>query len=144
MTSAFYCAIIVEHHKIRACSSVDRVPGYEPVGRRFESCQARQKAEVSFDTSAFCFPRQVRTCVQTTALPIKFESTSPWFAGSPIDKRKCGYGELGGSESCQARKVKTPFGAFTYKNRSALRVLRFFARLVGENLRANHRFTCQV
>lgn len=26
-----------------ACSSVDRVPGYEPVGRRFESCQARQK-----------------------------------------------------------------------------------------------------
>ena len=25
-----------------ACSSVDRVPGYEPVGRRFESCQARQ------------------------------------------------------------------------------------------------------
>ena len=28
---------------VRACSSVDRVPGYEPVGRRFESCQARQK-----------------------------------------------------------------------------------------------------
>ena len=26
----------------RACSSVDRVPGYEPVGRRFESRQARQ------------------------------------------------------------------------------------------------------
>ncbi len=26
-----------------ACSSVDRVPGYEPVGRRFESCQARQQ-----------------------------------------------------------------------------------------------------
>ena len=30
--------------KVRcACSSVDRVPGYEPVGRRFESCQARQQ-----------------------------------------------------------------------------------------------------
>ena len=26
-----------------ATSSVDRVPGYEPVGRRFESCVARQK-----------------------------------------------------------------------------------------------------
>ena len=26
-----------------ACSSVDRVPGYEPVGREFESPQARQK-----------------------------------------------------------------------------------------------------
>ena len=26
-----------------ACSSVDRVPGYEPVGRGFESPQARQK-----------------------------------------------------------------------------------------------------
>ena len=26
-----------------ACSSVDRVPGYEPVGRRFESCVARKK-----------------------------------------------------------------------------------------------------
>ena len=24
-----------------ALSSVDRVPGYEPVGRRFESCMAR-------------------------------------------------------------------------------------------------------
>ena len=29
--------------KICAISSVDRVPGYEPVGRRFESCMARQK-----------------------------------------------------------------------------------------------------
>ena len=28
----------------RACSSVDRVPGYEPVGRRFESCMARHQA----------------------------------------------------------------------------------------------------
>ena len=27
---------------MRATSSVDRVPGYEPVGRRFESCVARQ------------------------------------------------------------------------------------------------------
>ena len=27
----------------RALSSVDRVPGYEPVGHRFESCRARQK-----------------------------------------------------------------------------------------------------
>ena len=28
---------------IRALSSVDRVPGYEPVGRRFESSRARHK-----------------------------------------------------------------------------------------------------
>ena len=28
--------------KESATSSVDRVPGYEPVGRRFESCVARQ------------------------------------------------------------------------------------------------------
>ena len=30
---------------IRALSSVDRVPGYEPVGRRFESSRARHKEE---------------------------------------------------------------------------------------------------
>ena len=29
--------------RICAASSVDRVPGYEPVGRRFESCAARQE-----------------------------------------------------------------------------------------------------
>ena len=30
------------------CSSVDRVPGYEPVGRRFESRQARQHDTLRF------------------------------------------------------------------------------------------------
>ena len=32
-----------------ACSSVDRVPGYEPVGRGFESPQARQKETTIFE-----------------------------------------------------------------------------------------------
>lgn len=39
-----------------ACSSVDRVPGYEPVGRRFESCQARQ-AGARFCSGFFCLSR---------------------------------------------------------------------------------------
>ena len=45
-----------------AISSVDRVPGYEPVGRRFESRMARhdyrpkrQKAESPYNLRAFCF-----------------------------------------------------------------------------------------
>ena len=36
-----------------ARSSVDRVPGYEPVGRRFESCQARHKKSKSNDLDFF-------------------------------------------------------------------------------------------
>ncbi len=43
-----------EHEK-SATSSVDRVPGYEPVGRRFESCVARQKKALAF-ASAFFYP----------------------------------------------------------------------------------------
>ena len=45
-----------------ALSSVDRVPGYEPVGRRFESSRARQETRkclfsffVSFSRSAYDF-----------------------------------------------------------------------------------------
>lgn len=30
-----------------AHSSADRVPGYEPVGRRFKSCWARQKDTIA-------------------------------------------------------------------------------------------------
>ena len=41
----------------RACSSVDRVPGYEPVGRRFESCQARQIKEDRVYPILFYFSR---------------------------------------------------------------------------------------
>ena len=33
--------------QIRARSSADRVPGYEPVGRRFESCRARKTKDRS-------------------------------------------------------------------------------------------------
>lgn len=44
LTIGCHAARIRKHVKsVCACSSVDRVPGYEPVGRRFESCQARQK-----------------------------------------------------------------------------------------------------
>ena len=50
MTNRGYRAIIYEHAKrapapsgVCALSSADRVPGYEPVGRRFESYRAREK-----------------------------------------------------------------------------------------------------
>ena len=43
LTLGFCKAILQKYVKSCACSSVDRVPGYEPVGRRFESFQARQK-----------------------------------------------------------------------------------------------------
>ena len=36
-----------------ACSSVDRVPGYEPVGRGFESPQARQQKPVLIFKTGF-------------------------------------------------------------------------------------------
>ena len=44
--------------KVRAHSSVDRVPGYEPVGRRFESSWARQKSlsEPLWFAKAFFIP----------------------------------------------------------------------------------------
>ena len=46
--------IIVERSKnVCAASSVDRVPGYEPVGRRFESCAARQKPTDAFGVCLF-------------------------------------------------------------------------------------------
>ena len=38
-----------------ALSSADRVPGYEPVGRGFESPQARQNKKPSHVTWFFCF-----------------------------------------------------------------------------------------
>ena len=47
-------ARIRKHVKsVCACSSVDRVPGYEPVGRRFESCQARQKKKALVNRELF-------------------------------------------------------------------------------------------
>ena len=41
---------------IRALSSVDRVPGYEPVGRRFESSRARHKGKTPQSWGVFSFP----------------------------------------------------------------------------------------
>ncbi len=41
---------------ICAASSVDRVPGYEPVGRRFESCAARQENKVHYLDLVFFVP----------------------------------------------------------------------------------------
>ena len=38
---------------ISAFSSVDRVPGYEPVGRRFESRKARQKSPFAYANGLF-------------------------------------------------------------------------------------------
>ena len=37
----------------RAFSSVDRVPGYEPVGRGFESPKARKKKRTALQSSSF-------------------------------------------------------------------------------------------
>ena len=37
-------ANILRSYATRALSSADRVPGYEPVGQRFESSRARQKS----------------------------------------------------------------------------------------------------
>ena len=93
MTKLFFCDIILGLTKRRECSSmvefqpsklaawvrfpslapvcahssVDRVPGYEPVGRRFESSWARQKARTPFGVRAFCsFRGLMRTCAAGT------------------------------------------------------------------------------
>ena len=47
------CAKITWKSKKCACSSVDRVPGYEPVGRGFESPQARQKKALALASAFF-------------------------------------------------------------------------------------------
>ena len=40
-----------------ARSSADRVPGYEPVGRRFKSCWARQKNSTLFGVLFFAYQK---------------------------------------------------------------------------------------
>ena len=55
---------------IRARSSVDRVPGYEPVGRRFESCRARHKRDPCSSRIPFFF-------VKITHFPITSEKREP-------------------------------------------------------------------
>ena len=42
-----------------ALSSADRVPGYEPVGQRFESSRARQKKDFGLKSEVFflVFPK---------------------------------------------------------------------------------------
>ena len=50
-----------------ATSSVDRVPGYEPVGRRFESCVARKNNRFPLESVIFlCFCR-LRSCMAVAA-----------------------------------------------------------------------------
>ena len=63
-----------------ACSSVDRVPGYEPVGRGFESPQARQAGLGANLRSKFFYfqsrcPRQSRYLF-SSHLQIGFERNS--------------------------------------------------------------------
>ncbi len=51
-------SIPITRSKLCACSSVDRVPGYEPVGHRFESYQARQKVLADAGTFFLKFQRR--------------------------------------------------------------------------------------
>ena len=49
--------------KESATSSVDRVPGYEPVGRRFESCVARHETSDFHQKSlVFCYFGLLTAC----------------------------------------------------------------------------------
>ena len=57
-------------HRKCAISSVDRVPGYEPVGRRFESCMARH---------LFLFRTGIYRGI---AQLVEYRSPKPWVAGS--------------------------------------------------------------
>ena len=54
MTNKKYCDIIFKY-EMCALSSADRVPGYEPVGQRFESSRARHKKALA-KASAFLHP----------------------------------------------------------------------------------------
>ena len=56
LTNVLECVIIYERSEnVSAISSVDRVPGYEPVGRRFESRMARQTRHSFYNECLFCF-----------------------------------------------------------------------------------------
>ena len=94
----------------RACSSVDRVPGYEPVGRRFESRQARQN-EKPPNRVVFCFAMQGfepsdRRMQQTAGVFCGFAQRNrrPHFGG---ETKKAGRSRVRSPpESRQARQKK--------------------------------------
>ena len=66
LTKVNFCDSIFGYRRIPvcACSSVDRVPGYEPVGRRFESSRARQQKE------NFCLSKVLFLFIQAARLGI--------------------------------------------------------------------------
>ena len=55
-----------------ALSSADRVPGYEPVGRRFESCRARQEKSLSQCERLFSTMRSLRNVMRTVCVMSTF------------------------------------------------------------------------
>ena len=77
--------------KLCACSSVDRVPGYEPVGRRFESCMARH---------LFPLNRYIQGYSSVGRVPVSktvgrgFESSCPCQEKSHSRKRMAFFSEI--------------------------------------------------
>ena len=79
---------------IRALSSVDRVPGYEPVGRRFESSRARQQKRLPSGGLFCCLcptrfepcTRSVRRFAYRLRYPAKCGLTEP--TGGAIQRNK--------------------------------------------------------
>ena len=59
----------------RALSSVDRVPGYEPVGRRFESSRARHRKSTPLTLGCFFYPMARFGRTRTLHLPCKCEGS---------------------------------------------------------------------
>lgn len=57
LTNKKTCAIILRLKSKCARSSADRVPGYEPVGRGFESPRARQEKHTDLSVCFFCCAR---------------------------------------------------------------------------------------
>ena len=79
-----------------ALSSADRVPGYEPVGQRFESSRARHKNSRSLN--AVCYFYCMYCVFEPPQIPQEFDSFCVWRRNVKTD-----YLAKRGSESSRAR-----------------------------------------
>ena len=107
LTFSKECVIIFKY-EIRLCarSSVDRVPGYEPVGRRFESCRARHYFARGCSSMVEFQPSKL-------AVRVRFPSPAPIIRARSSVDRVPGYEPVGRRfESCRARhnQKQTPYG----------------------------------
>lgn len=90
-----------------ACSSVDRVPGYEPVGRRFESCQARQAGAKFALLRRFFISARPSCCTPWMGWGFALRAGTPWRGHGKRRGKPCP-GAFGSAPHPGRRQVNAP------------------------------------